>query len=68
MVSFSDVGYDPTQDIVRARDIILTLARLFSKKSTVARHLESLRYLEHLSTYAPDYVELNRVCGQVIGG
>lgn len=45
------------QDMVKARDMILTLVRLFSREVDVALVLESLRCYEHLSLYAPGHLE-----------
>ncbi|EME86850.1 uncharacterized protein MYCFIDRAFT_202670 [Pseudocercospora fijiensis CIRAD86] len=45
------------QDMAKARDMILTLVRLFSEEEEPSVLLESLRCLEHLSLYAPGYSE-----------
>ena len=45
------------QDMTKSRDMIVTLVRLFSGEEEVGVRLESLRCLEHLSLYAPGYVE-----------
>ncbi|KXT12929.1 hypothetical protein AC579_4118 [Pseudocercospora musae] len=45
------------QDMAKARDMILTLVRLFSEEEEPSVLLESLRCLEHLSLYAPGYTE-----------
>ncbi|EME47591.1 hypothetical protein DOTSEDRAFT_41967 [Dothistroma septosporum NZE10] len=45
------------QDIAKARDMILTMVRLFSREEETAVLLESLRCLEHLSLYAPGHME-----------
>ncbi|KAK4505401.1 hypothetical protein PRZ48_003364 [Zasmidium cellare] len=45
------------QDMAKARDMILTLVRLFSEEEETAILLESLRCLEHLSLYAPGHLE-----------
>lgn len=45
------------QDMAKARDMILTLVRLFSHEEDTAILLESLRCLEHLSLYAPGHME-----------
>lgn len=45
------------QDMAKARDMILTLVRLFSEEEDTAILLESLRCLEHLSLYAPGHLE-----------
>ncbi|KAK0789335.1 hypothetical protein LTR59_005894 [Friedmanniomyces endolithicus] len=43
------------QDVTKAREMILALVRLFSQEEDVGPRLESLRCLEHLSLYAPEY-------------
>lgn len=45
------------QDMAKARDMILTLVRLFSHESDVSILLESLRCWEHLSLYAPGHLQ-----------
>ncbi|KAK4632053.1 Pof6 interactor protein 1 [Fulvia fulva] len=45
------------QDMAKARDMILTMVRLFSREEETAALLESLRCLEHLSLYAPGHME-----------
>lgn len=45
------------QDMAKARDMIITLVRLFSEEEDTAILLESLRCLEHLSLYAPGHLE-----------
>ncbi|KAK5137026.1 hypothetical protein LTR08_001035 [Meristemomyces frigidus] len=45
------------QDMAKARDMILTLLRLFSLETDIALLLESLRCFEHLSLYAPGHLE-----------
>ncbi|USW49460.1 Putative armadillo-like helical protein [Septoria linicola] len=48
------------QDMAKARDMILTLVRLFSHESDVGILLESLRCFEHLSLYAPGHMQFER--------
>ncbi|EMC96551.1 hypothetical protein BAUCODRAFT_480348 [Baudoinia panamericana UAMH 10762] len=45
------------QDMAKPRDMILMLVRLFSLEEDCAVLLESLRCMEHLSLYAPGYVD-----------
>lgn len=45
------------QDMSKSRDMILALVRMFSQESDVETLLVSLRCFEHLSLYAPGYVE-----------
>jgi len=45
------------QDMMKARDMILTLVRLFSQETDVTVLLGSLRCMEHLSLYAPGHLE-----------
>lgn len=45
------------QDMMKARDMILTLARQFQLETDVTVLLEALRCLEHLSLYAPGHME-----------
>lgn len=45
------------QDMPKARDMILTLVRLFLKEVNVGVLLESLRCMEHLSLYAPGHLD-----------
>lgn len=45
------------QDMAKARDVIMTLVRLFSVEDETGILLESLRCLEHLSLYAPGHME-----------
>lgn len=48
------------QDMARARDMIMTLVRLFSVETDTRILLESLRCLEHLSLYAPGHMEFSQ--------
>ncbi|CAK1361767.1 Pof6 interactor protein 1 [Cercospora beticola] len=48
------------QDAAKARDMILTLVRLFSQEAEVAVLLESLRCFEHLSLYAPGHMQFEQ--------
>ncbi|KAK6399074.1 hypothetical protein LTR65_000632 [Meristemomyces frigidus] len=48
------------QDMAKARDMILTLVRLFSRETDVGLVLESLRCYEHLSLYAPGHLDFAR--------
>lgn len=45
------------QDMVKQRDMILTLVSLFSKETEADILLASLRCMEHLSLYAPGHLE-----------
>ena len=45
------------QDMTKARDMIMNLVYSFSKETEVPILLESLRCLEHLSLYAPGYLD-----------
>ena len=45
------------QYMTKARDMILTLVRLFSEEIDMPTLLESLKCLEHLSMYAPAHLE-----------
>lgn len=45
------------QDMAKARDMIMNLVQLFSTETEVPILLESLRCLEHLSLYAPGYLD-----------
>jgi hypothetical protein len=45
------------QDMSKARDLIFTLVRLFEYEENAALVAQGLRCLEHLSLYAPGYVE-----------
>lgn len=48
------------QDMAKARDMIMTLVRLFSAEDDAGILLESLRCLEHLSLYAPGHMEFGQ--------
>jgi hypothetical protein len=45
------------QDMTKARDMIINLVQLFSREPQLPILLESLRCLEHLSLYAPGYLD-----------
>ncbi|WPH01281.1 Hypothetical protein R9X50_00411900 [Acrodontium crateriforme] len=45
------------QDMTKARDMVLTLVRLFSQEADSVVLLESLQSMEHLSLYAPGHLE-----------
>ncbi|KAK3700681.1 hypothetical protein LTR37_015870 [Vermiconidia calcicola] len=45
------------QDMTKARDMIINLVQLFSTEAQVPLLLESLRCSEHLSLYAPGYLD-----------
>lgn len=45
------------QDLTKVRDMTLTMVRLFSQESAADVVLASLHCLEHLSLYAPGYLE-----------
>ncbi|SMR63059.1 unnamed protein product [Zymoseptoria tritici ST99CH_3D1] len=48
------------QDMAKARDMIVTLVRLFSEEDDVDILSESLKCLEHLSLYAPGHMEFTQ--------
>ncbi|KAK5172630.1 uncharacterized protein LTR77_002750 [Saxophila tyrrhenica] len=45
------------QDMTKVRDMIMNLVHLFSNETEIPILLESLRCLEHLSLYAPGYLD-----------
>lgn len=45
------------QDMTKARDMVLTLVRLFLQEADSVVLLESLKSMEHLSLYAPGHLE-----------
>ncbi|KAF2857249.1 hypothetical protein K470DRAFT_223739 [Piedraia hortae CBS 480.64] len=45
------------QDMVKARDMILTMVRLFSQEDAIPVQSAALRCMEHVSVYAPGYLD-----------